>query len=63
MKGYKALHVYYLNHFGHKFAKEQAATAKQYFLTRKMLKAWRGAFIKQINSKITIQTLNEKRNE
>lgn len=43
-KAYIVLHQNHLNHYGHKFAKEQAETARQFFLVRKMLGKWKALF-------------------
>ena len=56
------LHKNHLNHYGHKFAKEQADTARQFFLTRKMLNKWKVLFKERIQQKFKIEVVQGRLN-
>ena len=47
-KVYRGLSSHLELHYGHRFAKEQAATARSFFVSRRVLGAWKHAFAAHI---------------
>lgn len=43
-KALRAIHMNYLNHFGHRNANQQAATLSKYLISRKYLTTWMSEF-------------------